>query len=212
MPAKERSSSQCEHCGKDFPAYFQYAINSWQRFCSRTCSAAHLRLGITERFWQRVDKNGPVPSHRPELGPCWIWTGGKTGAGYGRLPISGTHISARGYRIRKTVLAHRFSWETHYGPIPADREVLHKCDCSLCVNPDHLFLGTQTDNVDDCVAKQRNVRGVKFPQAKLSPELVIEMRELRLGGASLRELSARFGVSESVASQACRKKIWAHVA
>lgn len=97
-----------------------------------------------ERFWKRVRKDGPIPAHRPELGPCWIWTGGKISAGYGTLCIDGVpHY------------AHRLSWEIHFGPIPDGLWVLHHCDRPQCCSPLHLHTGTHTDNMRDCAAKGR---------------------------------------------------------
>lgn len=87
-----------------------------------------------ERFWVKVDKNGPLPEERPELGPCWVWTAGKTGDGYG----------AFGYGPRRpdgsprTGLAHRFAYETAVGSIPEDLQLDHLCRRPACVRPSHL--------------------------------------------------------------------------
>src|SRR3990167_1660574 len=76
---------------------------------------------------------------------CVIWLGNDDGNGrYGRFKISG-----------RTRSAHRFAWELIHGPIPQGMNVLHKCDVSMCVNSNHLFLGTQKDNMIDCISKGR---------------------------------------------------------
>lgn len=75
---------------------------------------------------------------------CWLWTKGRMPFGYGAIVVNG-----------KTKLAHRVSYEAHVGPIPSGLCVLHRCDVPPCVNPEHLFLGTQLDNMRDKIAKGR---------------------------------------------------------
>lgn len=90
------------------------------------------RVDAPERFWARVDKSGC----------CWVWTGSCNNKGYGRF--DGEY-------------AHRFSWRLLSGPIPDGLNVLHRCDNPPCVRPDHLFLGTVSDNARDMWAKGRGV-------------------------------------------------------
>lgn len=107
--------------------------------------AYHDDAAIAKRFWSRVDKDGPVPAHRPDLGPCWVFTGSDKGPwGHGRM-----------HARKERTLAHRLSWEMANGPIPDGLQVLHHCDNGACVRPDHLFLGTQADNMRDMDAKGR---------------------------------------------------------
>jgi len=97
-----------------------------------------------ERFWAKVDKNGPTPEHRPELGPCWLWTASvNKGTGYGQFGPS--HSQA--------VQTHRFSYELANGPIPEGFQVHHECHRRRCVNPDHLSAATRAQNM-----AQRKVR------------------------------------------------------
>lgn len=126
-----------------------------------------------ERFWNHVTKgNG-----------CWEWSGALEREGYGKLWLTGN----------RTALAHRLSWEIHHGEVPRD-DVLHRCDNRLCVNPDHLFLGTQADNVHDMVAKERHRR-------KLSAAQVEEVQRLLELGELQRVLAERFGVSQAAISK-----------
>lgn len=87
------------------------------------------------RLWSKVNKDGPVPPHRPDLGPCWLWTAGKTGQGYGAFRA--------GLALAR---AHRFVYELLVGPIPDGLELDHLCRVHSCVNPDHLELVTHRVN------------------------------------------------------------------
>lgn len=154
------------------------------------------------RFFAKVNKNGPV---HPTLGTnCWVWTGGLDKDGYGRVLVNG--LSCR---------AHRLSWEVKNGEA-GDLSVLHKCDNMVCVNPAHLFLGTQADNCADMVSKGRQsaCRGEDNPKAKLTDDLVREIRRRHaLGGRGngYRALSREFGVSHPVVFYVVKRKVWRHV-
>lgn len=91
-----------------------------------------------DQFWERVE---PEPNSG-----CWLWTGPFVLGGYGTFSVSS----------RRMVGAHRFAYAEVYGPIPEGMLVCHRCDVKPCVNPDHLFLGTQRDNMQDMVRKGRN--------------------------------------------------------
>lgn len=80
-----------------------------------------------DRFWAKVDKNGPIPDQRPDLGPCWLWTGGIAANGYAKFRAEGRSVSG-----------HRYSVTLHRGPIPEGLTVDHLCFVRACVNPRHL--------------------------------------------------------------------------
>lgn len=107
------------------------------------------RKPITARFWAKVNRHGPVSEYAPYLGQCWLWTGKKAGNGYGQLWCDGGRI-----------YAHRWAYVQKHGPIPISEDgstlqVCHHCDTPSCVRADHLFVGTQADNLADMEAKGR---------------------------------------------------------
>lgn len=131
---------------------------------------------------------------------CWEWTGGKV-KGYGRLGFEGSELRA-----------HRLSWAIHKGRVPTGVSVLHVCDNPPCVNPEHLFLGTQTDNVADREAKGRGrwARGQGASGTKLSDDEVKEIRKLH-GSTTQRAVGARFKVHHSTIGQIWRRTTWKHL-
>lgn len=121
---------------------------------------------------------------------CWIWVGARNSLGYGR--------AWDGSKERK---AHRLSYELHCGPIPDGKVICHKCDNPPCVNPDHLFPGTQAENTADMFAKGRGVIpkpvGANHGRAKLSDA---DVEEIRASTCKQRELAAQFGVTQACIS------------
>lgn len=142
-------------------------------------------LSTAERFWLRVDKKGPLLRGN---GRCWVWKGARLSDGYGHLMVAG-----RSYR------AHRWSYEQNFGPIPPGLSVLHRCDSPPCVNPSHLFLGTQVDNMRDSAAKGRQGHpGEKNGRAKLTAANVAAIRAAATGRYGERsELARQYGISSN---------------
>jgi HNH endonuclease len=111
---------------------------------------------VEERFWEKVDKNGPTMPHMAT--PCWVWTGGRHKQGYGLFQ----------YATRTTRRAHRVAWAFENGPILEGKDVLHECDNEPCVR--HLYLGTPKDNGRDRAVRGRAASGDRHP-SRLYPEL-----------------------------------------
>lgn len=170
-----------------------------------------------KRFWVKVNKNGTVPAHRPDLGKCWVWDAAVNRAGYGWFKYG-----------NRPHLAHRVSWLIQHGSF-SENEVLHRCDNPACVRVSHLFEGTQADNVRDMVAKGRHVSGhgarvskalravpgrirvgEENTRAVLNRESVVRIRAL-YGTLTLKDIAARFGVTVGCISAIIYRKSWKHV-
>lgn len=140
MPVK----CTCRNCGKTFSSLPSAVSRGRGKYCSRACKYEDFRIPLADRFWSKIDKNGPIPEHRPELGRCWIWVARSWAHGYGKIKVEGKWIGS-----------HRVAWLLEIGQITDDLFVLHKCDNPACCNPSHLFLGTHEDNMADMVKKGR---------------------------------------------------------
>lgn len=146
---------------------------------------------LTERFASRY-----IPE--PNSG-CWLWMGHATTLGYGMLKNDNG----------KRQYAHRISYFLHYGKSPGMAHVLHKCDNPPCVNPEHLFLGTQSDNMRDMAAKGRHwdCSGERSPFAKLSAADVYQIRAAK-GGTSAIALGQRYGVGRCQIYAIWNRRSW----
>ena len=143
------------------------------------------------RFWSFVDKRGP---HE-----CWPWRGGGPNNPYGNFSV-GPRESA------KTYLAHRVSYYLEYGV--TDLHVCHKCDVPRCVNPAHLFAGTQQDNRIDCVKKGRVARGQQHGKSVLDEDTVLQIVGLSNAGLTCRQIAERIGHRESTVWNVVQGHTW----
>lgn len=143
----------------------------------------------------------PEKYERIPFSGCWLWTGGVTWNGYGRIRVNGQYRQA-----------HRFSWESHVGAIPNGLYVCHRCDVPACVNPAHLFVGTAKDNAHDCIEKGRNAvldngdqRGEKNRNARLT---IIQVRDIRTARLTKSGFSRLYGVSRKAVKKIMDGKAW----
>lgn len=178
-----------------------------------------------ERYWLQVEKDGPTPPHCPQIGPCWTWRGTRDSNGYGLFLI----------QRRDVRRAHRYAWELEHGQIPDGLHACHHCDNPSCVRPEHIFIGTQFDNMRDCARKgrtfaqrfpelmprgerhgfalhpERRPRGERHPRHVLTDALVMALRQRFANGEQLRDISGDTKLSINTLRAAIRGATWAHL-
>lgn len=182
-----------------------YCATHYKRYQSHGDPQAHIPIkkvikDPVERFLSLIDKNG--------LNGCWEWLGTKNGAGYGYMCSSG-----------KRVGVHRYSYEHFHGVAPMEMMVCHHCDNTSCVNPSHLFLGTNGDNVKDSWNKGRRKkipiefmrRGSSCHQAILNESDVLIIKELIRSGKGNTEIGRQYKVSHSTISAIRCNITWKHI-
>jgi hypothetical protein len=149
-----------------------------------------------KRFWSRVNKTET----------CWLWTGSKVKGGYGQLELQG-----------KRQLAHIVSYRLANADYDKAKCVCHKCDIPSCVNPEHLFLATQSENMKDCVAKGRGgfgngLKGEEIKHSKLKEQEVIDIkRRLKQGESTKEILKIHNKVSRSAIEDIKHQRTWKHI-
>lgn len=151
---------------------------------------------LEDRFFRHVS---PCP-----ITGCWWWAGACNPAGYGHMVDE--------FPSRKKVRATRVSYEIHFGPSLRTLHVMHKCDQPTCVNPSHLVLGTQSENMRDKVSKGRDrspvFRGEDHGMSKLRADDVLVIRD---SVGPLSEMADRYGVTQALVSMIRKRKIWRHL-
>ncbi len=153
------------------------------------------RDAANKNFWPKVDKTET----------CWHWTGSKTKLGYGQFGFR------QGAKVH-VFYAHRVAYSLSVGEIPEGLLVLHHCDNPSCCNPDHLFVGTDADNMRDRDSKRRQNKGETVVFAKLKEADVMEIRQLYArGGLTRKEIGDRFGIKPNNVSLITTRKIWKHL-
>jgi hypothetical protein len=153
--------------------------------------------------WQRIPMKERIERNsvsEPMTG-CWLWTGKVDAYGYGTM-------HNRTMNGPNDLKAHRVSYEQYIGQIPEKMHVCHVCDVPSCVNPNHLWLGTASDNHKDRAIKGRSANGNRLPQAKLNPEKVLAIRKAT---GTMKEIGAQFGVAPQTAHKVRKLEIWKHV-
>ena len=164
---------------------------------------------VLARIRSRLNYDGPIPSHCPELGRCHEWMGAILRTGYGAIGIERQGIS---YSAR----VHRVIWTAAHGPIADDLNVLHRCDNRRCANLDHLFIGTKAENAEDMKRKGRGAQGdrngIHHRKVRLTEYDVIRIHALYQGGGYTQErLAAEFQVHPLTIQSILVGRSWRHV-
>ena len=166
-----------------------------------------VHVPIKDRFWDKVNKNGPLHPTKPELGNCWLWTGVKAHYGYGVI-----WTQDHGQRLR----AHRIAWElVNKKKIPSKKHLLHSCDRPACVNPSHTYPGTDRDNHRDRLARGRTLAGERNPAAYLTTAQVLDIRKhfpLRRGKTGPRTSDDRKVITRLLEKHAISAKLLTRIA
>ena len=157
-------------------------------------SVEKYRKSAEKRFWSKVVKS---------LG-CWEYIGNIKEGKYGTIGVGGKYNN-------KNVYAHRLSFFLSNGFLPDDLSVCHKCDNPKCVNPDHLFLGTTQDNVNDMVKKGRQTFGSRNPRAILSDSKIIEIINLWNNNETIKDISLKFNTSRANVCTIINRNSWKHL-
>lgn len=180
-PSVERS---CQKCGATFRVPQSAVDRGRGKYCSRKCAGTGKAPNRPSDLWDRLDKSGD----------CWIWTGPKYESGHGTMGYCGRYDGT-----------HRLAWRFARGPIPEGMYVCHHCDNPACCNPDHLFLGTPIESVQNAVRRGRH--GYR----KLTEEGVKRIRARHESGETQTSIANDLGLSLGAVWHVVHRKTWKHV-
>jgi hypothetical protein len=186
---KGKSVNICKNCGKSYFGRSCDVKSGRSKYCSIKCRHTCKVIPILERFWSKVNKSDD----------CWNWTAATNKKGYGIFD-----------RDSGFATAHRYSYFLHFGEIPKNKIICHKCDNPKCVNPSHLFVGTIADNNKDKTNKNRQAKGAVTNKAKLTREDIIKIRKLTKN-TTLRKIATMFNVAHSTISSIKLGYTWKHI-
>lgn len=173
----------CHGCGTEFKSYASRKQKKY--FCNSQCRMSE--ESQAKRFWEQVKIIDDATS-------CWIWTGLRNTKGYGHFMFNEVHT-----------FAHRIVYGYTFPDFDKSLHVCHHCDNPPCCRPDHLFLGTNDDNVRDKIAKNRQ-------SAKITSEKVRDIRKLYATGQyTMKDLGQTFGVGLTQISRIVNRVRWTHV-
>lgn len=162
----------------------------------------HRKHGKPPRRWKageylkRWEQTGKI-TFEPNSG-CWLWLGAVNASGHGRC--TATSLNER--------YAHRVAWIETNGSIPDGLHVCHACDVPFCVNPEHLFLGTPADNMQDCVRKGRIARGEQHGMVKLT---TTQVEAIRVDRRKYQTIANAYGISLTAVYHVKQRSRWSHV-
>lgn len=185
------------------------------------CDRASRKKGMCNLHYLRVARHGSpnppirpagltleesfdhyMPGSPPEPDTCWIWSGSIEVRGYGTVTAQ-----------KRTIKAHRLSYEIYVGEIPAGLIIRHTCDVRNCVQPAHLIPGTDSDNAADRDSRGRHIVliGESHGMSKVTADQVRKIREERIAGETMRSIATRYGITRQNVRMIVARKTWKHV-
>jgi len=197
----------CKKCGK------LYKVENWRKpssYCSLNCKEKSASTWLLKTSFKINEATEKEKIERIKINfenlvirknDCWDWKG-KIEKGYPVMTCRKALGANRG---------HRASWIIHNGKIPEGLSVLHKCDNKICTNPDHLFLGTNQDNVNDMLSKKRNPIGSNIGTSKLNEDQVKEIKISLSQDDTITHIAKKYSVTKQAIFLIKNGKTWKHV-